>query len=201
MTAQLKTFLKDLPPGPIADEHRSKVIGLLSDCWSELDGSEETKMAAYKLSRAESLIWEPPLLTFIIERHGATVGGSSRAELQHWEVNVNAGTASRGHSKRRQLYRMGPRLNVQPIVQSVIDALRSGESLANGALIRDTDDQLRIKHGILIPGDGPKETVAGRRRRFRDAMERAMRAIGWELVVTNPVLKFKKSVGKSEAAS
>jgi hypothetical protein len=87
-----------------------------------------------------------------------------------------------------------PRLDVEPIVQSVIDAVESGELLNNGALIRDAENQLRIKLSVLIPADGPTATVRVRRERFRTAIEKAMNTIGWELTAIIPALKFKKSV-------
>jgi hypothetical protein len=86
-----------------------------------------------------------------------------------------------------------PRLDVQPIVESVIDAVESGEFLANGALIRDAENQLRIKVSVLIPVDGPTATVRGRRERLRTGIAKAMNAIGWELITIFPALKFKKS--------
>jgi hypothetical protein len=94
-----------------------------------------------------------------------------------------------------------PRLDVNPIVQSVIDAVESGELLANGAIIRDTENQLRIKPSVLIPVDGPMATVRVRRERFRTAIEKAMNAIGWELIAIFPALKFKKSGPKADVPS
>jgi hypothetical protein len=90
-----------------------------------------------------------------------------------------------------------PRLDVKPIVQSVIEAVESGVSLNNGALIRDAENQLRIKLGVLIPADGPTATVRARRERFRTAIEKAMNALGWELIAIFPALKFKKSGPKA----
>jgi hypothetical protein len=90
-----------------------------------------------------------------------------------------------------------PRLDVRPIVQSVIDAVESGGLLDNGALIRDAEDQLRIKLSVLIPADGPTATVRSRRQRFRTEIEKAMNAIGWELIAIIPALKFKKSGPKA----
>jgi hypothetical protein len=92
--------------------------------------------------------------------------------------------------------RPNPRLDVKPIVQSVINAVESGELLANGALIRDAENQLRINLGVLIPGDAPKETLRGRRERFRTAIVEAMNTIGWELITFFP-LKFERTGPKS----
>jgi hypothetical protein len=91
-----------------------------------------------------------------------------------------------------------PRLDVKPIVQSVIDAIESGELLDNGALIREAENQLRIKLSVLIRADGPTATVRARRQRFRSELEKAMNAIGWELIAIVPALKFKKSGPKAD---
>jgi hypothetical protein len=56
-------------------------------------GADETAMEGWKVSRAEELSWNPPILSFTIERHGATARGSSRAELHEWTVTLHEGTA------------------------------------------------------------------------------------------------------------
>jgi hypothetical protein len=38
-------------------------------------GADETSMEAWKIRRAEDLSWNPPHLSFTIERHGPTVHG------------------------------------------------------------------------------------------------------------------------------
>ena len=90
-----------------------------------------------------------------------------------------------------------PRLDVKPIVQSVIDAVESGGLLDNGALIRDAENQLRIKLSPLIPADGPRATVRARRERLRTEIVKAMNTIGWEPIALFPALKFKKSGPKA----
>jgi hypothetical protein len=52
----------------------------------------------------------------------------------------------------------------------------------------------------LIPADGPTATVRARRERFRTEIEKAMNAIGWELIAIIPALKFKKSGPKADAS-
>ncbi len=46
-------------------------------------------MHAGKLGRMEDVRWEPPVLSFRIERHGAMGVGSTRAELQNWRVDFD----------------------------------------------------------------------------------------------------------------
>src|SRR5690348_8052575 len=90
--AKLRSYLSSLPPGPITDT--SVVEELLVQCWECLSGANDTRMVAYKIHRMENAEWNPPLLQFEIERHGGTVWGSSKAELQSWTVDVEHGTAS-----------------------------------------------------------------------------------------------------------
>src|SRR5215831_20472355 len=69
--------LRNAPPGAIEGHAKYNVMHLLANCWHELEGAGETAMQARKLDRAEDVSWNPPVLSFTIERHGATVLGSS----------------------------------------------------------------------------------------------------------------------------
>ena len=54
-----------------------EVEEVLASCWHNLNGGEEGGMEGHKLkNRMESVMWNPPLLEFDIERHGATVNGA-----------------------------------------------------------------------------------------------------------------------------
>jgi hypothetical protein len=132
-------------------------------------------MTAWKLHRPEDLSWNPPFLSFTIERHGAAMLGSSRAELHKWTVDLDKETAGCAQGRYRQLRAIAPRLNVKPIAARVRDAVQQGPA-ASCALVKDGivvwngNNQLSIKHGALIPGGGYEQTVAGRRRRFRNEL-------------------------------
>jgi hypothetical protein len=65
---------------------------LLAGCWHEFVGAESQRMHAGKLGRMEDVRWEPPVLSFRIERHGAMGVGSTRAELQNWRVDLDRKT-------------------------------------------------------------------------------------------------------------
>jgi hypothetical protein len=81
---RLRAHLATIVPGKITDT--TDLEPLLAACWGEFSG-DYGGMEGYKLlGRIEDVTWGPPTLTFTIERHGGTVMGSSRAELQHWEV-------------------------------------------------------------------------------------------------------------------
>lgn len=163
---------------------------MLSSVWDTLDGSSETSMAAYKLDRAEDLRWEPPQLKFKMARHGAASSGSKRAEMQEWSIDLDRRTASLNQLGHRQLVPNAARLNVKPIVALIIEAVRLDKP--HSAVVRD-GDLIRIKQSIAIPSDGPKQTIADRRRRFADEASRQMAALGYELVGKTPSLKYKKA--------
>ena len=65
----------------------------------------------------EEVTWAPPKLSFAIERHGGTVMGSIRAELQRWTVDMLRSTATHGTIGHRQLEPMQARLVVRPLVE------------------------------------------------------------------------------------
>jgi hypothetical protein len=75
----LKRHLVALAPGEIADI--GKLAALLAGCWHQFEGARAQGMNASKLARMEAVRWEPPILSFTIERHGATALGSTRAEV------------------------------------------------------------------------------------------------------------------------
>lgn len=83
-------------------------------------------MAAYKLERLEEPTWMPPLLSFVVERHGGTVLGSTRAELQKWWVDPFKAEVVLSKGGWRQLYPMSPRLNVGPLADRVAELVLSG---------------------------------------------------------------------------
>lgn len=101
---KLEAYLATLTPGSIDD---TNTLGaLLADCWDNIQRSDDGGMQAYKLvGRIEQPVWEPPLLSFNIERHGGTVQGSSRAEIQRWTINLALTTATVSEAGYRQLYR------------------------------------------------------------------------------------------------
>ena len=65
----------------------------------------------------EKVVWQPPNLNFVIERHGATVLGSSRAKRHKWEVNINNRTAICSEAGYRQLEPRQRGVNVRPMAK------------------------------------------------------------------------------------
>jgi hypothetical protein len=189
--------LNNIPQGKVESEAKNRIIHLLADCWDELQGGDETSMTRFKLHRAEELSWNPPVLSFVIERHGATVLGSSRAELHKWHVNLHDGTAYCQRGSYRQLYPTSPRLNVKPIAARVYEAVKQGTAsncdlLKQGIVVWNGDDQVSVKHGMLIPGHGYPQTVAGRRKRFRNELQNLMKTLGWQLVSVKRAMTFER---------
>ena len=186
MNSQLKNFLSAHPPGVIQD---SKVIDqLMADEWPSLSGSDDGGMQACKLlGRTEQMAWQPPHLTFSIERHGATVNGSTRAEMQVWQVDVSTWTAQIVSVRRRQLHRTSARLDVTG------DAARVADDILNDrespSLKRYSDGRVKVLIGTIIPDDGFKQTIAGRRKRFRKSLEGILIDQGWIPIGTNTYMQ------------
>jgi hypothetical protein len=195
--SSVRSLLKNTSPGPIEDQLKHTIMLLLAGCWDELEGVNETGMKAWKLDRAEDVSWNPPVLSFTIERHGATVLGSSRAELHRWSVNLEEATADCAQGSYRQIWRTAPRLDVKPIVARVCEAVQLGpesdcDLVKQGVIEWKGDDLVSVKHGMLISGGGYQQTVQGRRRRFRNQLEERMLSIGWRLETVQRSMTFRK---------
>lgn len=179
-------MLNRLPPGPISDT--TEIERPLADCWTEFIGHDENGMEPYKLiGRMENVEWQPPILSFILERHGGTVLGSTRAEVQRWQIDFDQMVAECTTSGHRQVGTMA-----EPVRQD--DLQKLAEQIAvlieNGA----TDDRLNWKDSntvhvvveqIIPTKSGFKRTVQGRRKRFREALEKALAKSGWEHIGRN----------------
>lgn len=176
--AALRRFLAATEPGPI--EGAAALIALLAAVWPSLDGADDEAMGSWKLHRMEGPEWRPPLLTFVIERHGGFVLGGTRADLQRWAVNLDTLTASVEVAGRRQLRPMAPRLNVAPLVAEIVELVAAG--VEDDRLGWSPDRQtVRVRISKIIPADGFAQTVEGRRKRFRDKLRAAMAASGWSV--------------------
>ena len=176
----LREFLSGIPPGPIGqDKDEARLIDLLRSCWGEIDGSEAESMAAYKLGRMEQPVWDPPLLRFKIERHGGTVLGSTRAEVHQWVVNVLDGRADCNPDfGKRQLHPRQPALKVDRLADELVALILNGKDDPRLKWSLD-HSRVTLRIGKVIRDSGYKETVAGRRRRLGDAIEKRLRAQGW----------------------
>jgi hypothetical protein len=163
---KLREFLRNISPGPIErKEDKDRIIELLSSCWEEIDGNQLEGMTADKLDRMEEPEWALPLLRFLIERHGRTVHGSTRADVHLWEVDVHKGSANYTHFKTRQVRPRHPALEFDRLAGEIVGLILEGK---DDPRLKWSPDHSRVtlRIGIVIPkGSGYKQTVAGRRRR------------------------------------
>lgn len=173
--AALQDFLTGCGPGPVED---MTLVEYLASAWPYLEGSDAEGMRIAKLGRLEDPAWEPPRLTFVIERHGAMPFGSTRATRQVWTIHLEAATAAVEERGYRQVIPRAPALKVEPIVAELVRLVAAG---TDDAQLRWSADRagVRILAGKVIPDDGFKETVQGRRRRLRSRLEPALVAAGW----------------------
>jgi len=174
----LRSFLKTLSTDDLrlTGDSRSKVIGFLMECWPFLNGSSEHSTFSDKLYRAENLRWESPILDFQLERHGATVNGSRRADIHYWEVNIEEGSAKIVKNGRRQLEKMAPRMDTKAKAIEIAEIILNGQD--HPSLSWDNNrDYVVISIGLIIPETIP-QTTQSRRKRFRDDLEKTLSAVG-----------------------
>ena len=174
---ELHEFLKTITPGPV--QETEKLEQLLAVQWQALTGADEGGMDPDKLlGRMENVIWEPPVLKFFIERPGGTVCGSTRAEVQHWLVDLNDLTAQITETTHRQLEPMAPRLSVTPLAGEIAGQILRGEEDWRLSWVDNNTVHVVVSR-IFPSGDGFKRTIEGRRRRLRDALSKILEQHGW----------------------
>jgi hypothetical protein len=180
---KLLEYLGSLQPGPVSDTAALEAV--LAPCWHMFDGSEAEQMHGGKLrGRMEQVVWKPPILRFVVERHGATVLGSTRAELHHWELNVEKRTALCGPYGFRQVVPMQPRLDVRPMAEEIAQLIIDHQE--DERLKWYPDGAVRVHIGKIIPADSAvPRTLEGRRRRFRKAVEELLGEAGWHTIRPN----------------
>ncbi len=173
----LRDHLACAEPGPLADT--SKLERLLAGCWDGLAGSDGGGMEAHKLlGRMEQVVWNPPVLTFVIERHGGTACGSTRADLQHWRVDLAANEATITKVGHRQLWPMAARVSVKAVAGEIARSILDG--VEDERVYRQADGSVRVAARALYPdGSGYRRTVESRRTRLCQHVEAALAGPGW----------------------
>jgi hypothetical protein len=174
---ELLNYLRPIPQGPIADG--DALASVLASCWEEFEGASAEGMEPDKLhGRMEDIVWESPVLSFMLERHGDTVYGSTRAKLQCWQVNLETQTATCGTVGHRQLKPMKPKLNVKPLAEKIARLIIEG--CDDNGLKWNADGSVRVLIGNVIPAlSAVKQTLQDRRRRFRTELEALLTIHGW----------------------
>ena len=179
MKDALLRYVSKTPPGPIPDA--ANLERLLAASWHEFSGDDGGMTGDKLLGRMEAVVWQTPILSFTIERHGGTVMGSSKATLQEWALDLENMTARCAEEGFRQVYAREPRLNVRPLAEEVASAI----------LLRREDERLkwhqdgwvRILIGKVLPdASAVTQTLAGRRKRFRQALRERLAVEGWREV-------------------
>lgn len=157
------------------------VAFVLQDVWAHLHKADSKNLHVWKLTRGriEDPVWEPPVFTFSIERHGAAKYRSTRAEMQVWKVDLEKRRAEIIKKKHRQLKPMSPRYNPTEDCQKIVAMIRSGKEHA-WLKWSPGKDRVRINIGLVVSGNAPKQTITGRRKRFRAKLAEMLQDCGWE---------------------
>lgn len=174
---RLMTYLEQTPEGGIADA--AELEEILVECWDEFAGDYGGMEPHKLLGRMEDVRWRPPTLVFVIERHGGTAMGSSRAELQHWTIDVEHKTVKMDVQGYRQISPRAAPLDVKPIADELVMLITRGGK--DNRLRWSAAGRVRVLTGrILSTGSAPKQTLEGRRRRLLKAIEERLAPHGWQ---------------------
>ncbi len=162
----------------------------VSPSWDVLAGDDGGMTGSKLLGRMENVAWQPHKIVFRIERHGATVMGSSRAELQEWTIDLEQRTKTVETVGRRQVRSMQGRLDVQPIAEEIAAVILAGRP--DDRLKWDGTGHVRLLIGKVLPeGSAVKDTLAVRRKRLREALVALIAPAGWKMVMANVFEKAK----------
>jgi hypothetical protein len=143
------------------------------------------------LGRMEDIEWNPPILRFNINRHGATVRKSSRADIYRWDVNIEEVSAHSEKVSYRQIRPKQHRLDVSPLAEEI--AKKIIEFQEDDSLKWHDNGSVQVLIGKVIPeADSPKQTVIGRRKKFRKRLNKLLSDAGWIVVGANVYKPPKK---------
>jgi hypothetical protein len=172
-----KELLAVLDPSPVGCP--AQLEAPLAACWSDFQGANEGGMAGNKLlGRMECVNWRPPILTFVIERHGWTACGSTRAQLQHWEVDLDKRTAAITKTGHRQLAPLVARLSIKSLADELVKTILRGQ--ADHRLVWSDSDSVRVLPSRIFPaGPGFKATLASRRAKLCQYIGANLAPHGW----------------------
>jgi hypothetical protein len=176
---ELRHYLNGLPAGKVED--KEELVHVLAACWNRFRGAGFQGMTSGKLFRLENATWNPPELSFLLERHGGTVLGSTRAVLQRWTVNLDRGTAHcDSYHGYRQLQKRATPIRTAPLVDEIVALILSGTDDWRLKWFPDRS-MVRVYLSYFIGGEF-KQTRTGRRKRFRIALDHKPLSAGWQNV-------------------
>ncbi|MDA8336995.1 MAG: hypothetical protein M0Z41_18765 [Peptococcaceae bacterium] len=181
---RLKAWLSKLAVGPddaVPPAYVDEIEKLLAAAWPSLMGYEEGMKPEKLRGRMEEIHWKPPVLSFAIERHGRTVMGSTRADLQYWDIDLNKRERTSSGGGYRQLYPMASRVNVSPLAEDVARAIVQGQQ-DDPRLRWKGPDRVRVIATEVLPAYEPvyERTQSGRRKRLWEALEKILQPKGWK---------------------
>ena len=100
--------------------------------------------------RMESVVWQPPVLTFENERHGITVNSSKYAEVFKWKINFDTLQAEVIGVRKRLVKPLSPGLKIDTIVDDLLKVIKKGGS---DPRIK-ADGRFKLDITQVIPGEG-----------------------------------------------
>jgi len=104
--------------------------------------------------------------------------GSSRAELQHWTVDVEHKTVTMGVKGYRQISPRAAALDVNPIAEEIVQQVLS--RARDDRLKWSRKGQVQVLIGKLLPESSAyKQTLLARRSRLSAAIRKKLFAHGW----------------------
>jgi len=178
---RLADYLNNLPTGAI--ERVDELLAALAPCWDTLSGSSEASMATYKLERIERPVWDPPILTFTLERHGSLMRGGTRAEKQKWEVDTARWTARCGNVGYRQTKPRATSFDAKAAAKMIVDMILAETP---SPLLKWTPDRKRVHVNVCkAVGPGYNRTIEGRRARLREELRLLLEPLGWKGLAGN----------------
>jgi hypothetical protein len=177
MMKPLRSLLATVRPGRISDDGCTRILAELSLCWESIPGCDAESTTAEKLRRAEDVCWNPPILSFKLERHGGIVRGSSRASLHCWEVDTMQPEARIIETSMRQLSPNAPVMDIEKKANEIAMLILNGVDDPRVTWLEDRQ-RVRVNIGEAIPLTN-LETTQARRKRFRALLESLMAAANW----------------------
>ena len=110
--------------------------------------------------------------------------GSSRAELQRWTLDPDTMTAVCEEVGHRQVAPMRPRLDIGPLADEIARLI---VARADDVRLKWYDGgRVRVLIGKIIPaGSAVRQTLEGRRRRFRIALAAILADHRWQAIRPN----------------
>lgn len=175
-TQCLTTYLRQIPEGQIADT--AELERLLGLAWDDFHGDYGGMTSQKLIGRMEEVLWQPPRLTFVIERHGGMDMGSTRARMQRWTVDLEQRMVRMCVWGYRQIIPRAAPLDVGPIAEEIVTLVLNGSEDRQIRWSRTGNVQVLI--GKILPEDSAcSQTLLRRRSRLSCAISWKLTTHGW----------------------